>query len=102
MNRHTLLAAFALSAVALAMLAALSTSALAQAQERWLFLPVLSGSTTKTFDPGPVTTELETELRGTGQCVLQNSSAASLFESQQSAEPVQLDADELKRLSKGI
>jgi hypothetical protein len=97
--------AFALRAVTFVLFTVASAqlcSTLAHAQERWLFLPVLTGNTAKSFEAAPVTSELENELRGTGQTVLLNSSAASTFESQQSSESVQLSSDEVKRLSKNI
>lgn len=78
---------------------------LAHAQDRWLFLPVVIGGgdrALKSFDPAPLTGELEIELRGASQNVLPNASAGRTFEGQQSAEPVQLTNDEIKRLQKSI
>jgi hypothetical protein len=74
----------------------------AQAAERWLFVPVLAGGNSKSFEAEPLTGELEIALRGSGQGVLPNASAARSFENQHSSEPVQLGSDEIKRHAKSI
>lgn len=79
-----------------------TSSVHAQAAERWLFVPVLAGGNPKSFETEPMTGELETELRGSGQTLLPNDSAARSFENQHSSEPVQLSSDEVKRHSKSI
>jgi hypothetical protein len=79
-----------------------ASSVHAQATERWLFVPVLAGGNSKSFELEPLTSELETELRGSGQTVLPNASAARVLETQSSSEPVQLSSDEVKRHSKSI
>src|SRR5262249_42011754 len=83
-------------------LACRATAAYAQTPERWLFVPAVTGTNGKSFDPIAWTGELERELRGAGQDVLPNASASSLFNNTHSAEPVQLSNEDVKRLSKNI
>jgi hypothetical protein len=74
----------------------------AQTPERWLFVPVVAGDKTKSVDAAALSGELEAELRGTGQAVLPNGTAANQFDAQHSSEPPQLGNDELRRLSKSV
>jgi PEGA domain len=89
-------------ALVMCVLACRASDAHAQTADRWLFVPVVTGTNGKTFDPIAWTGELERELRGAGQDVLPNASASSSFNSKHSAEPVQLSNDEVKRYSKYI
>src|SRR5262245_20988618 len=69
---------------------------------RWLLLPVLTGDQSRTPEPSALTRDVESELRAANRSVLANVAAAEQFESQVSAEPVQLGSDELKRASQSI
>jgi hypothetical protein len=85
---------------------ALCASAQAQtstlARERWLVLPVRVSDGTPSADSAKLTVPFEDALRAAGQDVVTSVGASALFETNQSAEPVQLDDDEMTRLLRRV
>jgi hypothetical protein len=70
--------------------------------DRWLFVPVLSGKLPRDVSVTQLSSPFEIELRSQAQTVLANSDGAVLFESRHSSEPVQLNSDEMSRLLRSV
>lgn len=83
-------------------LAALSSSALAQSSDRYLFVPVLTAQPSREIAITQLTGPFEIELRANNQSALGNADAAQLFESRHSSEPVKLNTDEMSRLLRSV
>ena len=60
---------FGALALGLFLLASRASDLHAQAADRWLLIPVITGSNGRSFDPSAWTGELESELRGSAQSV---------------------------------
>jgi hypothetical protein len=73
-----------------------------RADDRWLFVPVLTGKLPRDVSITQLSSPFEIELRSQAQTVLANSDGAVLFESRHSSEPVQLNSDEMSRLLRSV
>jgi len=92
----------ALACAGLVLLGASMRPEPARADERWLFVPVLSGQRPRDVAIAQLSGPFEIELRAQGESVISNVDAALLFETRQSSEPVKLNDDELSRLLRSV
>ena len=74
----------------------------ARADDRWLFVPVLSAQPPRDIAIPQLTSAFEIELRASQQNVLSNGDAGVLFEARHSSEPVKLNTDEMSRLLRSV
>ena len=96
---------FALSCAAwlgLASASARADDASAPNPHRWLFLPVFAGPLPPHVSVAHLSSSLEAGVRDAQESVLNNSDAAVRFETIHSAEPVELNNDELTRLLQNV
>jgi hypothetical protein len=90
-----------LAAWLLSLFALLPSNARAD-DDRWVLVPVVSGSMARDVSVTQLSSPFEIELRARGQNALSNSDAALLFETRHSSEPVKLNSDEMSKLLKSV